>query len=237
MTRKGYFIVLEGIDGVGKTTLCKSVKEYLSEYEIIFCSRKEILNCNDFIQNEMLKVANLMWKDDMGKNDHLLPTNYYIHLQAIWYTLLETYIIRPKLNENKIVITDGWFYKFFSKLMIKKLEFDKLSSIFENILIPDHVILLEMDVSQIWNRRNNFKPYELGSHQGYEKLGKDSYIDFQSQVSSNLQVLAENNKWSIMRMDSSCIEKNCNKLAKLIRVHLEECSYKQSRGNKYSVIE
>ena len=108
------FIILEGIDGSGKTTLAQQVAN--QRPNTIYVSRKSISKENDFKATQQHKLFDLMWPDENGALEKTLPINYWIYLQCTWYTLLSELIISPLLQKGYDVITDGWYYKFWAKL-------------------------------------------------------------------------------------------------------------------------
>ena len=130
------FVVLEGVDGAGKTTLSREVADQLRGFDFVFCSRKEVMSGDPFIASQMNKIASLMWTDNKGATDHLLPTYYWLHLQSVWYTLLFQFVIEPLLAQRKNVVVDGWFYKFMARLLIRDFDFQYLNTFFPIFLSP-----------------------------------------------------------------------------------------------------
>lgn len=103
------FFVIEGIDGSGKTTIAKQLVEK-SNGKYLYVNRKSILGGDGFIQNQMEKVSQLMWTENNGELDHLLPVDYWINLQLTWYSLLQEFIIKP--NIKKILLLMVGFINF-----------------------------------------------------------------------------------------------------------------------------
>ncbi len=218
MKKRGFFIALEGVDGCGKTTLSKKVVEIINSSDVIHCSRKAIMSSDPFIEEQMKKVASLMWTQNRGILDHFLPKHYYIHLQAAWYSLLTNFVVKPLLEQNKTIVVDGWVYKFVARLLAQDATNDYLKTIFSHIMEPDLVLLLDVDIELIWNRKQDFKLYELGSHLGHENPNKATFLDFQSRTWINLKYLSNNESWKMVQLPTSDIGHN----AGLLLSHLQK---------------
>lgn len=218
MKKRGFFIALEGVDGCGKTTLSKKIVEIVNSPDVIHCSRKTIMSNDPFIEEQMKKVASLMWTHNSGVLDHFLPKHYYIHLHAAWYSLLTNFVIKPLLEENKTIVVDGWIYKFIARLLEQDASNDYLKTIFSHIMQPDLVLLLDVDIEAIWKRKQDFKLYELGSHLGHENPNKATFLDFQSRTWINLRDFSKNEGWKIVRLPASDIGYN----ARLLLSHIKK---------------
>jgi dTMP kinase len=218
LKKKGYFIALEGVDGCGKTTLSKKMVEIIDSSDFVYCSRKTIMNHDPFIEEQMRKVASLMWTHNSGILDHFLPKHYYIHLQAAWYSLLTKFVIKPLLKQDKTIIVDGWIYKFMARLLQQDSTNDYLRTIFSHIMEPDLILLLDVDIELIWSRKQDFKLYELGSHLGHENPNKTTFFDFQSRTWHNLIEFSKNQNWKMVRLSNSDVRHN----AHLLLSHINE---------------
>ena len=210
---KGKFIVLEGVDGVGKTTLASKLN--LDE-EFIHVKRKQISQMHDFIDSQMLKHNKLLWTED-GSMDHLLPTTYWITLQAAWYILLTNFVIEPLLNEGKNVIVDGWYYKLKARLLLQGEDMEYVENIFKTILKPDIVILLNVEFEKIWERKNDFRAYEFGKFKNSNTEEKrESFIEYQTNTYKNLEKMANSSeKWNIVDLKNYNIEE-CTDIVKKV---------------------
>jgi len=224
--RKGYFVALEGIDGSGKTTLSQEVANRLRYHNASYCSKKEIARNNPYVEKCMLDIAAIMWPKENIPTDHLLPPQYWLHMQACWYTLLSEFVVSPKLEEDGALIADGWYYKIMVKLLRRGFERNYLDEVFSHIIQPDMVILLEPTLEDIWNRRE-FRWHEMGSHHDYAELGKSSFIDHQSKILNYFKALAQEMNWIVMPLDASAsIEHNAEIIQFLIEEHLHLSRHK-----------
>lgn len=208
------FIVLEGIDGSGKTTLSKAVAEYLPN--AVYVSRKTLPDSNSFVTSQMKKVHDLMWTPNHGALDHLLPRDYWVFLQCTWYSMLQEFVIKPILESDKTVICDGWFYKFWARLEQQNYQYSYLETLFAHLIKPDKVILLNVPLDTIVERKKDFKQYEMGSHLDGEAGSFNKMISFQSNTYKNLSRYADEMNWNVVSLPTSNIENNTQKIISVI---------------------
>ncbi len=199
-------MALEGIDGVGKSTIAKRISEEYKDW--FFVSRKSICQTNPLVQLEMETIASLMWKKDMGMHDHQICEKYYIFLHATWYTLLYKYVIEPELINGKNVIVDGWFYKFLAKITNGNSKEDLLESLFHYIGTPDQVILLDEKPINAYQKKKVISAYEFGTHQGYTVNSVNSFISFQGGIKTNLMELSKRYEWETINVEQKTIEES-----------------------------
>jgi len=224
---KGKFIVLEGVDGVGKTTLASKLN--LNE-EFVHVKRKQISQTHNFIDSQMLKHNKLLWTED-GSMDHLLPTTYWITLQAAWYILLTNFVIEPLLKEGKNVIVDGWYYKLKARLFLQGENMEYVNNIFKPILEPDIVILLNVELEKVWERKNEFRAYEFGKFKDSNtEERKDCFIEYQTNTYKNLEKMANlNEKWNIVNLEDYNIDECANIIKQVI---IEKIKNKEDKDEK-----
>lgn len=217
--QRGKFIVLEGVDGVGKTTLAAKLGE---KEDFISVKRKQVSELNEFIDSQMLKHNKLLWTED-GKQDHLLPTTYWITLQASWHILHTNFVVKPLLEEGKNVLVDGWYYKLMARLALQGENMDYVQNVFSPVLEPDIVILLNVDVDKIWNRKKDFRAYEFGKFKDTEtKESKYSFIEYQTNTYKNLEKMAKDNNWTVLDLCDYTIEESTKLLENTICKKIEE---------------
>lgn len=195
-------IVLEGIDGAGKTTaaqlLCRELEKRHSSVK--YWSKSSADFEDPFLRAQMLNLRELIWNpsDDKPATD-ILGTPYYMFLIAAWFSVLERHRIR-QIQENKtIAVFDGWFYRNIAKAFIRdNLDKAWLRALFANVSEPDLVILLDIDPSVAWSRRSRFKPDEEGRWDGFTGDSFNSYCSYQQLVREQMLKFAEQYGWSVI---------------------------------------
>lgn len=206
MQRSGQFTVLEGIDGCGKTSVARGIAnldvatvgssaEVRPAHELVFVSRRTVGQMDDFSENLMRQTANMLWCSGDGTT---LSPAFWVTLQASWFTALTETVITPLLTRGHSIVVDGWYYKFWSKLLDQGYTLTELETIFSGARRPDNVILLNPDVGATFDRGREFRPSELGMHAGFGDLGRRSFVDYQTRGLRHLESFADRWKWHIV---------------------------------------
>ena len=183
---KGKFIVIEGIDGSGKTTQINKLSKWLIETNLI-------------PQNNQLVVTREPGGTKLGQSIRSLLLDNSIEKSPDSITELLLYaadraqhvneIIRPSLNKGDWVISDRFcgstlaYQGYGRKLDIKLIK--DLETIATQGISPDITFLLDIPVEESIKRRIS------RSDDRIEKEG----TDFLKNVSLGFQVLSEDNRW------------------------------------------
>ncbi|MGH3940101.1 MAG: hypothetical protein ACRDTG_16000, partial [Pseudonocardiaceae bacterium] len=133
-----------------------------------------------------------------------LSDAFWVPLQAAWFTAHTETVLQPLLDAGFDVVVDGWFYKFFAKLLIQGFTEPDLAVIFGRVRMPDAVVLLHADAGAVFDRRQDFRPAELGMHASHgelDDLGRDTFVDYQTKTALNLQQFADRHGWHTVELD------------------------------------
>lgn len=202
--KNGKFVILEGIDGAGKTTLSQIVCEQMGIRNI---ARKSVSQIFPFVDSQMLKHKELLWTET-GEYDHVLPTTYWIHLQAAWHILSAEFVVKPVLEQGIHVLMDGWYYKLMARLWLQGEDRDFVQNSFSKIMEPDYVILLNVDYDATFERKTAFRAYEYGKFKdGRVNENKSSFIQYQRGTFCELQKMKKDN-WSELILGNCCLEES-----------------------------
>ena len=183
---KGKFIVIEGIDGSGKTTQINQLSQWIIGTDLI-------------PENNQLVITREPGGTKLGKSIRslLLDTSKENSPDSITELLLYAAdraqhvneIIRPSINKGDWVISDRFcgstlaYQGYGRKLDIKLIK--NLETIATQGVSPDITFLLDIPVEESIKRRINRKDDRI------EKEGKE----FLSNVSLGFKALSEENKW------------------------------------------
>ena len=183
---KGKFIVIEGIDGSGKTTQINHLSKWLNESDLI-------------PENNHLVITREPGGTQLGQSIRSLLLDTSIEKCPDSITELLLYaadraqhvheIIRPSLNKGDWVISDRYcgstlaYQGYGRKLDIKLIQ--DLETISTQGIDPDITFFLDIPVDESIKRRISKKDDRM------EKEGRD----FLANVSLGFKTLSEENKW------------------------------------------
>jgi thymidylate kinase len=216
----GRFIVLEGADGVGKTSLAGLLADLSYDAAITklaqpnaddspdagagalaFVSRRQVSATSTYAAKLMEHLSTMLWHSGDAPD---LSDAFWVSLQAAWFTAHTETVLQPLLDAGFDVVVDGWLYKFFAKLLIQGFTEPDLAMIFDRVRMPDAVVLLHANAGAVFDRRRDFRPAELGMHASYGQmgdLGRDTFVDYQTKTALNLQKFADQYGWQTIQLD------------------------------------
>ncbi|MFB8086914.1 aminotransferase class I/II-fold pyridoxal phosphate-dependent enzyme [Streptomyces sp. NPDC055992] len=191
------FIVFEGPDGAGKTTLARKVADALEPRALQYLSRRQVSTVSEYTAKLMNPMAQMLWHSGDATD---LPDHFWAHLQASWFAAHSEQVVAPALSDGPVLV-DGWYYKLASRLAGQGWTDCEIDQLFAKVRVPDHVIMLRVEPEQLWERRSqDLRPAELGMHGSYAELGKESFIDYQGRGLVRLDGLAHRHGWTIVEV-------------------------------------
>lgn len=183
----GMFIVIDGIDGCGKSTQVKLLQEHLARRDIpVTVSRWQ-----DSAYIEKLYIGDLLKRIQEGNvvippeaRTFLLGTDISYRLESM---------IKPWLDEGKVVIGDRYIYKIIAQGIARGLDKKWLSEMFAFAPRPDCTILLDVPPAVALERITGYREvsfYEAGLDIFTDSDDRaSSFLKFQSDVRRELLTL------------------------------------------------
>lgn len=159
-TSNGYLIVFEGIDGSGKTTQKKNLKNWLEE------KKWKVVTSNWGTSPYISEVIK------SGKAQKWLTPALYSLLHAsdmIWRYENE---IKPALDKGAVVLCDRYYYTSYVRDQLRGVNKNLLENIYENFVEPDLVVHFKVSPRLAVERLlkdKGFKYYSSGMDIGYHE--------------------------------------------------------------------
>ncbi|MCB0318190.1 MAG: dTMP kinase [Bdellovibrionales bacterium] len=165
------FIVIEGVNGAGKTTLQNKIAQYLTG------KNKEFVLTREPGSSAVGKILRPLILDPPEK----LTSRTELFLFAADRSQHVERVIRPALADKKIVVSDRYYYSTeafqgYGRGLDKELV-ATINSIAINSMIPDLVILLDLDPTEGILRNKS----------GEKSLERDSFEDEQTAFHQRLR--------------------------------------------------
>lgn len=164
-------VILEGIDGAGKTTILNSLQQVLGGCDGIHLvgrdGERPGVECEDgFLRKLCSAVRDTSW----CQQEYMPDPRIWWNLQKSWLMYFK-HIVETQTAPNDTVVVGGWFYKFCAKYSHSSgSSAEALFLEFDNIWKPDHAILISREFSEDRCTRA-FKPTETGIFSGMSDYG------------------------------------------------------------------
>jgi len=169
----GRLIVLEGTDGVGRSTQVALLREWLESEGYAVASSG-------------LKRSRLAGKGiGLAQEGHYLGdmTNSLLYATDL-ADRLEREII-PALRAGFVVVTDRYIYSLIARALVRGIEPSWISNVFGFALVPDKVFYLRADLNHLIPRVLNargFNYWESGMDFLHRRDYYESYVEYQSRI-------------------------------------------------------
>jgi dTMP kinase len=141
MSKKGIFIVIEGLDGSGKTTQANFLARKLEKTNKVLLTAEPSLG----------KIGTFI-REDCLYEDKRLPTEAEALLFAADRIEHMNNEIKPALDEGKLVICDRYFYSSLAYQGSSGLSLDWIKTINARALQPDFSIFIDVPPEKVIER-------------------------------------------------------------------------------------
>lgn len=172
---KGKFIVFEGSDGSGKTTILNNVKKYLKDNDIDYVLTREPGGTE--ISEE---IRSILLSNDNKEMSYRTEALLYAASRAQHVDQL----IRPAIEEGKLVISDRFVMSSLAyQAFGRQLGYENIKMINDfaiDSVNPDYTIFLNVDPITVLERKkkevvadrleNECESYHKRVYEGYQKM-------------------------------------------------------------------
>ncbi len=170
----GRLIVVEGIDGSGKTTQLQLLHKWLLSlnHRVLFTE----WNSSALVRETIKR----------GKKSNLLTPTTFSILHATDFADRLTHLIIPPLKAGMIVCADRYVYTAFARDVVRGVHREWVREMYGFAVKPDIVMYfkvpIEVSLSRILNGRVELKFHEAGMDMGLSDDPEESYKLFQSRI-------------------------------------------------------
>lgn len=211
-------IVIEGIDGSGKTTVAQHLRDYLGE-KACFLSKKSIEANTNFQKQFMSEIKPILWERKPTEPVSEIDEESWLYLHMLWYHMLQKFVISDKLRNYEYVVMDGWYYKFLARHFVNsKMETTIAEFLVKRLLRPDRIFLLNVSPEICFNRKGQIKASECGAHEKGQRteLALNDFCEYQEKVYEAYVEILKGSKLSIIDA-SQAIESVLDEIIKEVR--------------------
>ncbi|MCL4462145.1 MAG: dTMP kinase [Nitrospirae bacterium] len=185
----GRLVVVEGIDGSGKSTQIELLENYL---------RIKGFGVLRNAWNSSQEISPIIKK---AKKKQLLTPYGFSLLHAADFSYRYTHEILPALNAGKIVLSDRYIYTAIARDAARGIPREWLVNNFRFAIRPDLTFFFRMDPAKAYDRITqvrDIKYYEAGLDMELSMSPRESYILFQSRVLEGYEALAKEHGFSVL---------------------------------------
>jgi dTMP kinase len=191
-TTKGLLIVFEGADGMGKSTQCDKLAEWLEEMD--YKIERTKWNSSPLMK-DTIKTA---------KEERILSPVLYSLLHAADLVFRYEHDIVPALEKNKIVICDRYTPTSLVRDGLRGMNTDIIKDIFKNLREPDVIFYCSAPVEVAFSRLVNDKGlsyYGTGMDLNLSKSREENCIKYEKMMSKEYDKILKGNNVCKLDMD------------------------------------
>lgn len=194
---KGKLIVLEGTDGVGRSTQVAMLKRWLE--------KNSFAVSDTGLRRSPLTQPGL---DKAKEGNTLSPTTLSLFYATDFADRLENQII-PAMRAGFLVLSDRYFYSIMARDVVRGLDPQWTKNVYGFALIPDLVIYLKADIPTLITRivhGRGFNFWESGMDIIKEHNLYDSYVQYQTCMITQFDEMATEYKFHTVDANRSVKE-------------------------------
>ena len=216
----GKLIIVEGIDGSGKSTQLLLLKKWLEaqDFHVFF---------TEWNSSALVRDTTKRGK----KNKSLTPTTFSL-LHATDFASRFYHQILPPLKAGMIVLADRYVYTAFARDAVRGVSPDWVRKVYNFAVRPDVAFYFKVPIEMAITRllsgtRAQLKYYEAGMDMGISQDLTESFRIFQSQILTEYDKIVE--EYELVSMDATrTIQDQQESMRETIARSLEQ--YRPKRG-------
>ncbi|MBI5091401.1 MAG: dTMP kinase [Candidatus Hydrogenedentes bacterium] len=208
----GMLIVVEGVDGSGKSTQLDLIRSWLIQegYDVIF---------TEWNSSKLVKKTTSEGK----KKQILTPTTFGLIHCTDFSDRLERTII-PPLQAGMIVLADRYVYTAFCRDVVRGVDRQWVRDLYSFAVRPDialyFTVPMETALQRIFRGRPSLKFYEAGMDLGLSRDPNDSFRKFQTRITEEYAKLVDEFGLVVVHGDYP-IEKQQRRIRKVVTEQLK----------------
>jgi len=223
----GILIIVEGIDGSGKSTQLELLQKWLlnSKYRVFFTEWNSSALVNETIKR--------------GKKKNLLTPTTFSVLHATDFADRLAHLIIPPLKAGMIVCADRYVFTAFARDVVRGVHPEWVRNLYGFAVKPDIAfyfkVPIDISLKRILNGRVELKFHEAGMDLGLSDDPKESFKLFQTKILEEYDKIAVEFGLTVMDATDS-IQKQQSILREIVREKLKDykpAPFLQKKENVY----
>jgi dTMP kinase len=209
---KGKLIVVEGIDGSGKSTQIDLLTKWLR-------SQGKLVYFSEWNSSPLVKSTT-----KLGKQEKMFTPTSFSLLQATDFVHRWENLILPMLKVGAIVLADRYAFTAYARDVSRGVDPEWVRNLYSFALMPDLVMYfrvpLDIAIERILSSRTKIKYYEAGMDLGLSKDRLTSFRMFQKKVIQQYEKMVPEFNFAIIDGATS-VEKQQKEVRAVVKKALE----------------